>query len=85
MIWPRGMPRASKLDTICVVNADRINLSWDTDKKKWLVRIQVGEAVIRRYCDEPKNADDQALRSAAEKTVVDEGYRMGQADISVAR
>lgn len=67
------------------MNADRINLSWDPDKKKWLVRIQVGEAVIRRYCSEPKNADDQVLRSAAEKTVIDEGYQMGQADVLVAR
>lgn len=67
------------------MNADRINLSWDQDKKKWLVRIHVGEAVIRRYCNEPKNADDQTLRSAAEQTVIDEGYEMGQADISVAR
>ncbi len=67
------------------MNADRINLSWDPDKKKWLVRIQVGEAVIRRYCNEPKTADDQTLRDAAEKTVIDEGYQMGQADVLVAR
>ena len=67
------------------MNADDVNLSWDPDKKKWLVRIQVGEAVIRRYCNQPKNADEQALRSAAEQTVIDEGYQMGQANISVAR
>lgn len=67
------------------MNADRINLSWDPDKKKWLVRIHVGEEVIRRYCNEPQNADDQTLRSAAEQTVIDEGYQMGQADVSVAR
>ena len=67
------------------MNADRINLSWDQDKKKWLVRIHVGEAVIRRYCNEPKDADDQTLRTAAEQTVIDEGYQMGDADVSVAR
>lgn len=67
------------------MNADDVNLSWDPDKKKWLVRIQVGEAVIRRYCNQPKNADEQVLRSAAEQTVIDEGYQMGQANISVAR
>ncbi|HEY7302838.1 MAG TPA: hypothetical protein VH601_01890 [Bryobacteraceae bacterium] len=67
------------------MNADRINVSWDPDKKKWLVRIQVGEEVIRRYCNEPKNADDQTLRSAAEKTAIDEGYQVAAANVSVAR
>jgi hypothetical protein len=67
------------------MNADRINVSWDPDKKKWLVRIQVGEEVIRRYCNEPKNADDQALRSAAERTAIDEGYQVVAGNVSVAR
>jgi hypothetical protein len=67
------------------MNADRIDLSWDPDKKKWLIRIQVGEEVIRRYCNEPKNADDPTLRSVAEKTAVDEGYQVAAANVSVAR
>jgi hypothetical protein len=67
------------------MNADRINVSWDLDKKKWLVRIQVGGEVIRRYCNEPKTADDQTLRTAAEKTAIDEGYQVEAAAVSVAR
>ena len=67
------------------MNADRINVSWDPDKKKWLVRIQVGGEVIRRYCDKPKDADDSTLRTAAEKTATDEGYEATAADISVER
>ncbi|HSU60071.1 MAG TPA: hypothetical protein VLI55_12215 [Bryobacteraceae bacterium] len=67
------------------MDADSINVSWDADKKKWLVRIHVGAEVIRRYCDEPKTADDQTLRSAAEKTAIDEGYQVASADVSVAR
>ena len=50
------------------MTADRVEVSWDPGKSKWLVRIQNGEEVIRRYCDSPKNADEQALRAAAEKT-----------------
>jgi phosphomannomutase len=59
------------------MTADRVEVSWDPGKSKWLVRIQSGEEVIRRYCDSPKNADEQTLRAAAEKTVRDEGYTPG--------
>jgi len=57
------------------VLADRVEVSWDTNKNKWLVRIQSGEEVIRRHSDLPKGADDQALRAAAEKAVQEEGYQ----------
>lgn len=56
------------------MRADDVQVSWDNDKSKWLVRIASGEEVIRRHCDLPRNADDQSLRSAAQKTARDEGY-----------
>ena len=56
------------------MRADRVEVSWDGDKKKWLVRMQIGEEVIRRYCDAPRDADEQRIRAAAQKTLVDEGY-----------
>ena len=67
------------------MTADRVEVSWDPGKSKWLVRIQSGEEVIRRYCDASKDADEPTLRTAAEKTVRDEGYDMGAAGISVRR
>ncbi|PYP83398.1 MAG: hypothetical protein DMG65_24510 [Candidatus Angelobacter sp. Gp1-AA117] len=60
-------------------------MSWDTSKSNWLVRIQSGEEVIRRHCDLPQNADEQALRAAAQKTVVDEGYELDSAAVSIKR
>jgi hypothetical protein len=66
------------------MTADRVEVSWDPSKSKWLVRIQSGEEVIRRHCDIPKNADEQALRAAAEKTVRDEGYAPG-ASVTIRR
>jgi hypothetical protein len=54
---------------------DHVEVSWDTAKSKWLIRIESGEEVIRRYCDAPKNADDQTIRSAVQKTVEDEGFK----------
>jgi len=67
------------------MRADSVDVSWDANKSKWLVRIQSGEEVIRRHCDLPKGADEPALRSAAEKTVQDEGYELDSAAISIAR
>lgn len=67
------------------MRADRVEVSWDGNKSKWLVRIQSGEEVIRRYCDFPKGADDSALRSAAQQTVKDEGYELDSASVSISR
>ena len=57
------------------MQADRVEVSWDDKKSSWLVRIETGEEVIRRHCKLPRNADDQALRSAAQQTLTDEGYQ----------
>ena len=67
------------------MTADRVEVSWDPGKSKWLVRIKSGEEVIRRYCNAPKNADEQTLRAAAEKTVSDEGYQPSPSVITVRR
>ena len=56
------------------MRADSAELSWDAGKSKWLVRITVGEEVIRRHCKAPKDADEQTLRTVAKKTVQEEGY-----------
>ena len=67
------------------MTADRVEVSWDPGKSKWLVRIQSGEEVIRRHYDSPKNADEQTLRAAAEKTVSDEGYQLAPNGITIRR
>jgi hypothetical protein len=67
------------------MRADRVELSWDPGKSQWLVRIQNGEEVIRRHCKTPKDADEQTLRSAAAKTVQDEGYELDPATVSIRR
>ena len=67
------------------MRADRVEVSWDSNKSNWLVRIQSGEEVIRRYCDLPRDADENALRSAAQTTVKDEGYELDSANITIQR
>ena len=67
------------------MDADRVEVSWDAEKSRWLIRIEVGAEVIRRHSKEPKNADDKTLQTAAEQTAVDEGYQVSPAKISVRR
>ncbi|MFZ3380928.1 MAG: hypothetical protein WA211_05765 [Candidatus Acidiferrales bacterium] len=67
------------------MRADHLEVSWDAAKSKWLIRIELGEEVIRRHCDAPKDADDQTLRSAAQRTTEDEGYEVESASISIRR
>lgn len=67
------------------MRAERVEASWDNDKKKWLVRIQSGEEVIRRYCDGNRDIDDQKIRAAAQKTLVDEGYDANGMQILIKR
>lgn len=65
------------------MRANLIEVSWDVEKSKWLVRIAVGEEVIRRYCDLPQTASEADLRAAAQKTLADEGFESGGAPISI--
>jgi hypothetical protein len=65
------------------MRADSAVVSWDTEKSKWVVRISVGEEVIRRYCNLPQSASETDLRSAAQTTLKDEGYELDGAAITV--
>jgi hypothetical protein len=67
------------------MHADRVEVSWDAGKSQWLVRIQTGEEVIRRHSNLAKNADEQTLRSAAQKTLADEGYEADAPQVSIQR
>jgi len=58
------------------MKADRVEISRDENSNSWVIRIKVGEEVIRRRCHEPKDADTTALREAAIRTVGDEGYTL---------
>ena len=67
------------------MRADRVEVSWDNGKSKWMVRIQSGDEVIRRACQLGKNADENQLRNMAQQTVKDEGYEADAAQILVQR
>ena len=69
------------------MNADRAEVSWDQPKKQWLVRIQVGEEVIRRHVHvkHAGQTDEQMLRLMAVELAKDEGYQLDQAAVSILR
>jgi hypothetical protein len=67
------------------MRAELVQVSWDSTKSKWVLRIEAGAEVIRRHMDVSKDADDQTLRSAAQKTVQDEGYEVDFTEIVVHR
>jgi len=67
------------------MRADRVDMSWDAAKSRWLVRIGSGEEVIRRHCKMAKDADEQRLRSAAQETIKDEGYEADPTQIRILR
>ncbi|MDQ2777656.1 MAG: hypothetical protein M3Y57_22490 [Acidobacteriota bacterium] len=63
------------------MQANRVEVSRDEQGNRWLIRIQVGEEVIRRHCEEANDADEATLRLAAVKTAADEGYTVDPSDI----
>jgi hypothetical protein len=67
------------------MRADRVEVSWDGDKKKWIVRIQVGGEVIRRSCDVAKDAMEPTIRSAAQEAIKDEGYEADVVQMTIHR
>jgi hypothetical protein len=65
------------------MKADRIEISRD-EQSNWLIRIQVGEEVIRRHSHESKDADEATLRDAALKIAADEGYTIDPLNIVIS-
>jgi hypothetical protein len=68
-----------------VTGADRVEVSWDSAKNKWLVRIQAGEEVVRRYSNLPKTADESTLQSATLNFVQEEGYAADASRVAIRR
>jgi hypothetical protein len=66
------------------MKATRVEISHEKQSKQWLIRIQVGEEVIRRHSDEPADADEATLRRVAAQAAADEGYTVDATEIVLA-
>jgi hypothetical protein len=70
---------------MALITADRAAVSWDNAESQWLVRIQVGEGVIRRQWKSPKNAGSQTLQDDAVKTAQEERYDLAADNVAIRR
>ena len=70
-----------------MIKADRAEVSWDAQKKKWAVRIQVGEEVVKRTPDKSpaKDAADGQLRDIAIEIAHADGYDIDAAAVTISR
>ena len=69
-----------------MMRASEARVEWNAAKKQWQVVIEVGAEVIRRPCpNNPRDAGDQDLRSAAVQTARDEGYEVDAGQVSIVR
>jgi len=67
------------------MRADSVEVSWDSVKNKWLLRVRVGEEVVRRHCDAPKDAREETLKALVQKTLQDEGYEPDPKELKIRR
>jgi hypothetical protein len=67
-----------------MLRADQASVSWNPDKKRWEVRIQVGGEVMKRHLEGiAAQADETVLKARAVEIVTDEGYAVDPANVSV--
>lgn len=65
------------------MRANQIEVSWDEQHSKWLIRITVGDEVIRRYSEQTPDVDHITLQKEAIDLAAEEGYTFDQADVIV--
>jgi hypothetical protein len=70
-----------------MLKTQNVSVEWDSKKKGWIVRIQIGEEIIRRPLGKrlPQGAEDHALRDAAVETAKDDGYEVTMEAVTVGR
>ena len=69
-----------------MVRVNAAAVSWDAERKRWLIRLRVGEEVIKRAVPNAKrDADDEVLRSLAVETAKDEGYDLNPLCVMITR
>jgi hypothetical protein len=69
-----------------MLKADNAAVSWEPEKKHWVIRVQSGAEVINRPVPKtPHDANDDLLRSLAVATANDEGFELDTSSVTVAR
>ena len=67
-----------------MVRANGAEVFWEAQKKSWVVRIRVGEEVLRRTCKNTKrDSNDDELRTLAVETAMADGYELAAEQVAV--
>jgi hypothetical protein len=74
------------MEVPAVMRATKATVDWDSQKKQWLVRVQIGEEVIKRPLDKiAQDVNEEALRSKVVATAKDEGYEVDPSTVEIVR
>lgn len=65
------------------MKANQIEVVWNEQHGKWLIRITVGDEVIRRYSEQTPDVDHITLQKEAIDLAAEEGYTFDQADVII--
>jgi len=70
-----------------MIKAEHAEVRWDAQKKKWAIRIQIGEEVVKRTPDgnPPRDAADDQLRGMAVEMAHNDGYEIDPAAVTINR
>ncbi len=68
-----------------MVRANQAAVSWDAQKKHWVVRIEVGGEVIKRAAQKARDLGDESLRKLAVETAAEEGYTLDPSGVAITR
>ena len=69
-----------------MVVVNQAAVTWDADKKRWVIRFQIGAEVIKRPgLKTARDADDASLRSMAVQVAQDDGYQLNPEAVTVSR
>ena len=69
-----------------MVRADTAAVSWDAQRKCWVIRLREGAEVIKRPAPNvARDANDEVLHSTAVRIANDEGYELDPANVTVVR
>jgi hypothetical protein len=67
-----------------MLRADHGAVGWNSDKKRWEVRISVGAEVMKRpLAGLAAESDEATLKARAVEIATDEGYTLDPANVSV--
>jgi len=74
------------MEGTAMTRAERAEMSWDGEKRGWIVRVVVGGEVIKRRCpDLRQSAGEEALRTAALRVAADEGYELPPEAVAIRK